>query len=147
MTDHDIRELGPDETALAFEAMRALRDRLASSEEFVERVNSKQRPEGYRLVAAMPVEGGQAAAVAGFRLINNLVDGLFLYVDDLSTLPEARRRGLAGRLMTWLQEEAERLGCGSLQLDSAVGPTRTDAHRLYFNEGYEIAAFHFERAL
>jgi hypothetical protein len=32
-------------------------------------------------------------------------------------------------------------------LDSAVGPQRSDAHRLYFNAGYQVVAFHFERAV
>ena len=147
MTKFEIRELAPEETGFAFEAMRALRTRLADAEEFVDRVDRIQRPEGYRLVAALPADGGQAAAVAGFRVMNTLVGGRHLYVDDLSTLPDARRRGLAGRLMTWLSEEADRLDCESVQLDSAVGPARTDAHRLYFNQGLAISAFHFERAL
>src|SRR4030095_15394971 len=104
--------------------------------------------------------------------------GRFLYVDDLSTLPEARRRGYGrevlewpgggarrapggrgapplrghapgyGRqLLEWLGEEAERLGCEQFHLDSGVGPTRTDAHRLYLNTGLEITSFHFARGL
>ena len=144
---YEIRELGPDETGLAFEAMRPLRPHLRDRERFVERVNDHQRPEGYRLVAAVPADGGPAAAVAGFRTAHNLVSGLHLYVDDLSTAPGARRRGLAGKLMTWMLEEAERLGCLSLQLDSAVGPERVDAHRLYFSHGLSITAFHFARVL
>jgi GNAT superfamily N-acetyltransferase len=142
-----IRELGPEETGLAFEAMLPLRAHIRDREHFITRVNERQRPEGYRLVAAVPADGGQAAAVAGFRVMHNLVSGLHLYVDDLSTAPEARRRGLAGRLMTWLAGEAERLGCRSIQLDSAVGAERTDAHRLYLNHGMAIAAFHFARQL
>ena len=148
MTGFEIRELGPDETHLAREAMLELRPKAGGVEEFVERVNERQRPEGYRLVAAMPAGGGGGAvAVAGFRLMHNLIWGRFLYVDDLSTLPDARRQGLAGRLLTWMAEEAERLDCSSLQLDSAVGPTRADAHRLYFNHRLQIAAFHFIRVL
>jgi GNAT superfamily N-acetyltransferase len=143
----EIRELPPEETELAFEAMRPLRPHVDTPEKFVERVNERQRPEGYRLVAAVPEDGGPAAAVAGFRAGNNLADGFTLYVDDLSTSPEERRQGLAGRLMTWVAEEAQRLGCDSLQLDSAVGPERTDAHRLYFNQGLAVVAFHFGREL
>jgi GNAT superfamily N-acetyltransferase len=33
-----------------------------------------------------------------------------IYVDDLSTLPQARRRGHAWALLDWLLEEADRLG-------------------------------------
>ena len=145
--NHEVRELGPEETGLAFEAMRALRSHIEGPEEFADRVNRVQRPEGYRLVAALPAGGGPAIAVAGFRVTHSLVDGRHLYVDDLSTLADARRQGLGRRLMTWMREEAERLDCNSLQLDSAVGPARTDAHRLYFNQGLAISAFHFEGAL
>ena len=83
--------------------------------------------------------------MAGFRVGHMLMWGRFLYVDDLSTLPEARRRGYGRQLLDWLGEEAERLGCEQFHLDSGVGPTRTDAHRLYFNTGLEITSFHFAR--
>jgi GNAT superfamily N-acetyltransferase len=66
-------------------------------------------------------------------------------VDDLSTLPDARRRGHAAALLDRCAQEAERLGCDELHLDSAVGLERTDAHRLYFNRGLRITAFHFEK--
>ena len=147
MSDFDIRELAPDETALAFETMRTLRRHLEDRDEFVELVNGRQRDQGYRLVAALPRDGGPAAAVAGFRAVHNLATGFHLHVDDLATSPDARRKGLAGALMDWMREQAERLGCGSVQLDSAVGPDRTDAHRLYFNKGLAIVAFHFAASL
>jgi GNAT superfamily N-acetyltransferase len=98
-------------------------------------------------VAALPADGGPAVAVAGFRAAHNLATGSHVYVDDLATSPDARRKGLAGGLLTWIREEAERLGCASLQLDSAVGPERTDAHRLYFNKRLAIVAFHFAESL
>ncbi|WP_086055417.1 GNAT family N-acetyltransferase [Protofrankia coriariae] len=70
-----------------------------------------------------------------------------MYVDDLSTLEDARRRGYGRRLLEWLFAEARRLGCDQVQLDSGVGPTRTDAHRLYMNAGMAIAAHHFTHIL
>jgi GNAT superfamily N-acetyltransferase len=147
VSELEIRELAPEETALAYPAMRSLRQRLDDPDEFVELVNGRQRPEGYRIVAALPPGGDPAVAVAGFRTTHNLASGFHLYVDDLATLPEARRRGLAGRLMAWMHEEAQLQGCASLELGSAVGPTRTDAHRLYFNQGLAVVAFHFAAAL
>jgi GNAT superfamily N-acetyltransferase len=135
----------PPHTAAAFEAMRELRPRLADPESFARHVDDVQRPQGYRLVAVR--EDDRVVAVAGFRVIENLADGRILYVDDLSTLPEARRRGYASELLAWCEEEARRLGCGELHLDSAVGPDRRDAHRLYMNHGMRIASHHFEKAL
>jgi GNAT superfamily N-acetyltransferase len=123
--------------------MRSLRPHLAGRDAFVARVDEVQRPEGYRLVAAFE-EVEEAAAVAGFRVLHNLAWGTrALYVDDLSTHPDARRRGHAGALLGWLRAEARRLGCDEFHLDSGVGPERLDAHRLYFNAGMRIASYHF----
>jgi GNAT superfamily N-acetyltransferase len=142
-----IREIVPPETRLAFPAMRALRSHLPDEAEFVRLVDIVQRPEGYRLVGTFDPTWEHAAAVAGFRLGHNLAWGQFLYVDDLSTLPEARRRGYARGLLEWLIAEGRRLGCAQLHLDSGVGPHRADAHRLYLNAGLEITSHHFGRAL
>lgn len=121
--------------------MRELRPDLGTVEEFVERVDERQRPFGYRLIACVPDKS--AVAVAGFRLGDNLAWGRHLYVDDLSTVASARRRGHAGDLLEWLRVEAERLGCGQVHLDSGVGAHRAAAHRLYLGAGYRIASHHF----
>jgi GNAT superfamily N-acetyltransferase len=123
--------------------MKALRPHYGERDEFVRRVDEVQRAQGYRLVGTF--EDDRLVAVAGFRVIESLVWGRALYVDDLSTLPDARRRGHAARLLEWCAEEARRQGCGQLHLDSAVGAEREDAHRLYFNQGLRITAFHFEK--
>ncbi len=78
-----VRELAPGETALAYVAMRALRPHVAGEEEFVRRVDELQRPQGYRLVAAVEDDGG-VSAVAGFRVQDTLAFGPIVYVDDLS---------------------------------------------------------------
>jgi GNAT superfamily N-acetyltransferase len=138
-----IRELPEGETGLAFEALHALRPHHPDRDAFVTRVDERQRPEGYRIVAAFEDGAEQACAAAGFRLVHNLAWGRFLYVDDLSTVPEARRRGHASRLLAWIGEEARRLGCDAVHLDSGVGPERRDAHRRYFDAGMRISSYHF----
>jgi hypothetical protein len=138
-----VRELTPDETRLAFQAMRALRTGLRDEEEFIRRVNDLQRPQGYRLVASFDPGADSPSAVAGFRTGHSLAWCFYLYVDDLSTPPRARRCGHGGPLMGWLSEEARRLGRDSLDLDSGVGADRADAHRLYFNSGLAITSYHF----
>ena len=125
--------------------MRELRPHHRDQAAFVRRVDEAQRPQGYRLVGAF--EDGRVVAVAGFRVLENLAWGRALYVDDLSTHAAARRRGHAARLLEWCAEEAARLGCDELHLDSGVGPEREDAHRLYFNQRLRISSFHFAKRL
>jgi GNAT superfamily N-acetyltransferase len=140
-----IRELLPPDTLLGFAALRELRANLGDREAFVRQVDEVLRPEGYRLVGCFEEGSSEPAAVAGFRTGHSLAWGSYLYVDDLSTRPGARRRGHGGALLDWLLEEARRLGCDQLHLDSGVGVDRADAHRLYLNAGMVIAAHHFAR--
>jgi hypothetical protein len=138
-----IRELAAGETGLAWEALHALRPHLADRDAFIAQVDGRQRAEGYRIVAAFEPGAEQASAAAGFRLVHNLAWGRFLYVDDLSTVPAARRRGHAGRLLAWIGDEARRERCDAVHLDSGVGPERQDAHRRYFDAGMRISSYHF----
>lgn len=99
--------------------------------------------EGYRL--AYLERDGAVTAVAGYRVLTMLSRGRFLYVDDLVTAPIARSQGHGGRLLEWLADEARRLGCERLHLDSGV--QRIDAHRFYFTHRMHIACYHFARGL
>ncbi|MCX2948699.1 GNAT family N-acetyltransferase [Lentzea sp. NEAU-D7] len=138
-----VAELDGADTALAFDAMRELRPHLTDAGEFVELVRA-QRREGYRIAASFDADG-RVVAVAGFRHMTNLYAGSHLYVDDLSTLPAARGQGHASALLRWVDDEARRLGCAGVHLDS--GTQRHDAHRLYLASGYVIPAFHFAKSL
>jgi GNAT superfamily N-acetyltransferase len=142
-----LREIEAGETARAFEAMRALRSHHADEVEFVRRVDEIQRPEGYRLIGAFDDPNGRCLAVAGFREQHTLAWGHVIYVDDLSTHPDGRRRGYGRALLEWCAEEAQRLGCDALHLDSGVEANRLDAHRLYLNTGMRITSFHFAKPL
>jgi len=140
-----VRELGPGETHLAFDAALALRPHLGSRDQFARRIDDLQRPEGFRVAASFGDDPGRAAAYAGFRIAHNTAWGHHLYVDDLSTLPEHRRQGHGGALLRWLFAEAHRLGCDELHLDS--GHQRFDAHRVYLAGGLDITAHHFRARL
>ena len=140
-----IREVLPPDTGSAFRVMKALRADLVDEVAFVHVVDKVQRAEGYRLVGVFEDGEPEAAGVAGFRTLHSIAWGHYLYVDDLSTLPDARRRGHARALLDWLLEEAGRLGCDQFHLDSGVGLDRADAHRLYLSAGMVIACHHFAR--
>ena len=138
-----VRELAPSETRLAHAALAALRPTFADAERFTAYVDDVLRPEGYRLGAVLVPGARDAVAAAGFRTGHSLAWGHYLYVDDISTLPEHRARGHARELLRWILKQADRLECDQLHLDSGTGPDRFAAHRLYYVEGLVISAHHF----
>ena len=143
-----VMEVTPEDTARTYAVLCALREGrpvMDSCESFVSWVNEKQRPEGYRLVAAFLPGTQDAVAAAGFRIHHTLSWGLMLYVDDLVTLPQYRGHGHADLLFAWLVEEARRHGCEQLHLDS--GHQRYDAHRFYLKHGMVMKAHHFSMNL
>ena len=90
-------------------------------------------------------DGDECRACAGYRLMNNLVSGHHMYVDDLVTAEQWRSHGYGRLLNEYLVELARREGCPVVQLDSAT--YRREAHRFYFRERYAIWSFHFVRPL
>lgn len=139
-----VRELAAGETIRAARALGELRPRFADHDELAERIDAVQRLQGYRVAASFTSgEAREAAAAAGFRVLEMLAWGRVLYVDDLVTLPEHRGNGHADALFAWLAEEARRTACDELQLDSGVGLERRAAHRFYFRHGMRISSFHF----
>jgi GNAT superfamily N-acetyltransferase len=143
----EVRELLEGDTHLAHDAMRALRPAYEREADFVTRVDGTQRAEGYRLAAAFVPGREQAVAVAGFRTGHNLAWGHYLYLDDLSTVADARGQGAASALLEWLDAEGQRLGCDQLHLDSGTTPERFEAHRLYHRHRLAIHSHHFARSI
>lgn len=80
-------------------------------------------------------------AVAGYRYLENLAWGKFMYVDDLITDYQQRSKGYGKILLDWLIEEAKKDQCQQLHLDSGV--QRTDAHRFYKREGLNYTSQHY----
>ncbi len=143
-----VVEVMPENTARTYAAFCVLREGrpiMSSMEGFTQWVNTRQRPEGYRIVAAFLPQTPDAVAAAGFRISHQLSKARFLYVDDLVTLPAYRGQGHADLLFAWLLEEARRQGCEQLHLDS--GHQRYDAHRFYLKHGMRINAHHFSMQL
>ncbi|MFC9661473.1 GNAT family N-acetyltransferase [Nocardia sp. NPDC127606] len=139
----DIREIGKDETELAGPALLELRPQWETSSRLTEFIDNELRPAGYRLIGVFETGSPAALSVAGFRESHSTAWGHHLYIDDVSTLPAARGRGHADRLLDRLTAEARRLRCTGIHLDSGVGPTRAAAHRLYMRRHLAITAHHF----
>ena len=120
-----------------FDVISELRMQL-KRDEFLKAVR-RMESEGFQL--AFIEVAGEVVTVAGYRIYTNLFVGRNLYIDDLITSEKARSKGYGETMVNWLRKRAETEGCKMLRLDS--GTTRAEAHKFYFNQGFNIAAYHF----
>ena len=125
-----------------WKALHELRPHLIE-EEFLSLIKSMQT-EGYQL-AFIEGENGYAASVIGFRYLQFTFNGKHFYIDDLSTLPEARGKGHGSALIDHVCAFAKQKGYHYVTLDS--GHQRFDAHRLYLTKGFTIASHHFSKRI
>jgi ribosomal protein S18 acetylase RimI-like enzyme len=125
-----------------FEVMRQLRPQLTLPEDFLGHV-ALQREQGYRLLAAW--EDGKPVALAGYRRLDNLIHGRFIYVDDLITDEAGRGRGHGERLLTELCTLGRQENCQRLVLDTALANAL--AQRFYFRFGLLARGLHFSMDL
>lgn len=130
------------DVAACFLVMQQLRPHLSKPEELIARV-AIQRQQGYRLLALR--DGDRPVALAGYRLLDNLIHGRFLYVDDLVTDAGERGHGHGERLIDALRETGRREQCAQLMLDTAL--SNVFAQRFYFRVGLLPRALHFGGAL
>ena len=126
-----------DEIRACYRVMHQLRPHLLE-DAFIEQVQ-RQLTEGYHLVYI--AENEEVKACAGFRFLEFLAWGKVLYIDDLITDKDARKKGYGSKLLSSLIEQAKRTQCDQVHLDS--GPQRHDAHRLYLNHGFKLNSHHF----
>ena len=120
-------------------AVQALRPAL-SDEIYLEAVN-KTIADNRQIIFIE--QNNEAAAVAVFETGYNLFRGKYIYIDDLSTLPEYRGKRLAGMLLDWIMDYAKQGNFNEIHLDSGVNDARANAHRLYLNKKFQITSLHF----
>lgn len=135
-SDEDIRRCIP--------AMLALRTHLAPEQAF-EQIRFQQENDRFELAFVDEGDANKPSpAVIGYRTMNLLYSGKTLYIDDLSTLAEARGKGYASALLDFVIDKARNDGYQCVSLDSGQNPARYDAHRLYLNKRFNIASHHFK---
>jgi GNAT superfamily N-acetyltransferase len=143
----ELREVHSGDTDQISEAMLLLRPRWKNADALVEFVDTTLRWRGFRLVGVFEDGSENAISVAGFRELWSTAWGRYLYIDDVSTLAQARGKGHADLLIQWMMAEAKKLGCEAVHLDSGVDLDRAPAHRLYMRHHMRISAHHFSTDL
>jgi GNAT superfamily N-acetyltransferase len=127
----------PEEIARCFPVMHELRPHL-QAEHFVDRIR-EQGKEGFHL--AFLETDAEVRSLAGFRILQNLAWGRFLYVDDLVTRASDRSKGYGEAMIQWLIARARASECEQFHLDSGV--QRFGAHRFYLSQRLDITCHHF----
>jgi GNAT superfamily N-acetyltransferase len=123
-----------------WKAYKELRPHLRSEDELVERWRV-QMAEGFRIVYIE--EADTVTALAGYRFLNTMAWGHILYIDDLVAVAARHKTGLGTMLLNYLQEEAFRLGCDAVHLDT--GYQRHLAHLSYLRNGFRFDCHHLAR--
>lgn len=121
-----------DDLASCVPILRHLRKHLDPEDVAVTARLRRQMTQGYRLGGL--VRGDRPVALIGFRPMENLVFGSFLYVDDLVVSPEERGKGHAAQLLGTASRIARAAGQDLVVLDTALSNER--AHRLYERNGF-----------
>jgi GNAT superfamily N-acetyltransferase len=132
----------PHEQLASFTLMRELRPHLSDASEYVRQL-ARQSEHGYRLLGS--VQDNQVLGLIGFRELENLIYGRFIYVDDLIVDETQRHRGLGATLLEAAREYARTQGCAHLVLDT--GSHMSLAQRFYFREGLLARGMHFVQLL
>jgi GNAT superfamily N-acetyltransferase len=139
----DIQFLnGRAEFTECFELMKQLRPDLKSAQQLAEQLD-RQLHQNYRLMGAR--QGGIIVGLAGFREMENLLCGRFIYVDDLVVDADVRKLGIGARLLDAVRNEAVSRGCAHLVLDTGLHMPL--AQRFYFREGLLAKGMHFVEPL
>lgn len=126
----------------SFDLMRVLRPHLSDPDAYVAQL-SRQTRQGYRLLA---ISNGQGmVGLAGYRELENLIYGRFIYVDDLVVSPQLQGSGVGATLLNAVREEAVRRGCDHFVLDTGLHMAL--AQRFYFRQGLLARGMHFTEKL
>lgn len=126
----------------SFFVMRELRPHLKDRAAYVAQIQH-QRTQGYRLLAAW--SNGVIVGLAGYRLLDNLLYGRFVYVDDLVVTASLHRCGFGELLLKAAREQAVALQCKHFVLDTGLHMAL--AQRFYFRQGLLAQGMHFVQPL
>jgi GNAT superfamily N-acetyltransferase len=135
----EIRHIDSDaDVAASFPVMQQLRPQLADCTSYVAQV-ALQRTQGYRLLAAW--RDGAIVGLAGYRVLDSLMYGHFVYVDDLVVTSALHRSGYGELLLKAARQQALEQHCQHFVLDTGLHMQL--AQRFYFRQGMLAKGMHF----
>lgn len=118
--------------------MIELRAHIDTHEEIVKRLRT-QMSLGYCLIGCW--EKDLPVAVAGYRVLEGLTHGKYMYVDDFVVSSDVRNKGIGSKLLDHLLHQASRERCNKLILDSGI--SNHLAQRFFYGKSMQVKALNF----
>ena len=91
------------------------------------------------------VKNNQLIAVSSGWLTIRLYSGKQLEIDNVIVNPSVQSTGIGAQFLNEIETWATKNGCDTIELNTYVENSRS--HKFYFNMGYEILGFHFQKKL
>ncbi|TNE53368.1 MAG: GNAT family N-acetyltransferase [Bacteroidetes bacterium] len=98
---------------------------------------------GYQQIAVF--QNDKCIALSGYWIGCKLWCGKYLEMDNVIVHPAHRTQGAAKYMAEYLEQKALYEDCNILSLDAYTN--NFQAHRFYYNQGYEPKGFHFVKTL
>ncbi len=112
-------------------------------DEDFESLIQEMKETGYRTIGAFKDQ--RLCATVGFWIGVRFYCGKYMYINNFIVDNTIRGQGIGSYVMNWLEEEAKKLGCKAIVLDSYVN--NHAAHKFYIARNYVINNFHFKKDL
>jgi len=122
--------------------LQQLRPTLTDEKMFLEQIY-RQEKQGYKMLSAR--DQSQILGLAGYRVLENLIYGKFIYVDDLIVNNQARSAGVGSQLIDRLKQLAKQQNCQHLVLDTALNNAL--GQKFYFRNGFLTKCIGFCQAI
>jgi GNAT superfamily N-acetyltransferase len=90
-------------------------------------------------------QSGRPVAISNGWITVRIYSGKQLEVDNVIVDPDLRSQGIGKFFFTHIQDWALQNGCKTIELNTFVQNSKS--HKFYFNEGYAILGFHFQKKL
>jgi GNAT superfamily N-acetyltransferase len=90
-------------------------------------------------------QDGKLVAMSNGWITVRFYSGKQLEVDNVIVDPDLRSKGVGKYFFQHIQDWAQQHQCKTIELNTYVQNSKS--HKFYFNEGYSILGFHFQKVL
>lgn len=121
--------------------LRLLNDKI--SEQVLKNRLDEMINQGYECVGVY--DKRKLIGISGLWILTKYYAGRHIEPDNVIIMPEYRGKGVGKLLMQWIYKYAKEKGCIASELNCYV--TNEKGQKFWFNQGYKILGYHFQKKL